>query len=592
MASVDPTTYAWLSDSELQVAGCVTVVPDADPEAVARSFGHDPADAGEERDTSAAGFGERAALGDLGDDRNEIWVAPTAGAAVVFEFNGFEGSRTEVLREASRVGAGKVAASLYWNVNGAVQVTCARRGKVVGSVDLSYVDEEDLEEVPRALRALARLCMGDEPPDLLTVGAAMVETYAGVGFSRTDLDGSRPRAIVARPSDLSTYTPGSSGYGPLDHSLPGAQDAMDAMDPEALRSLAEWSALAAVREAGLTDEPAVQAVLAQLGSGAGTSLPPGIAELRRRATAEAERQRRLVDETFDEASVGALAQCHAWLPANALEALRYTSHADAYSAAVGALAAAASTFTCTRLDRGARVVEDHRGRRIDSLAPSPRMLEFADVVRQVLASDPARWDELAGLLPAPLSAAELAAAADVDRRRQEAGAFDTWRVAEGWLDPDDDAEDDELEVEHDHDAQVLERYRELELRDQAIADRGPIAVEVLEPENEGGFAIALSDGLRIERLPIGRAAGKLWLGFVFTHEFGFDPNARGARSDPYERITYTASDGPLQHVGGGGGQGASVAHWSAQIDTAGRTWVRLDYLDGGRSVASETIGLA
>lgn len=587
MAGVDPTAYDWLADSELQVAGCVTVVPGAETAAVATAFGHEEADGG----SGDARFADRAASGELGDRGDEIWVAASPDAALVFEFNGFEGTRDGVLREASRAGTAKIAASLFWNVNGAVQVTCARRGKVVTSVDLSYVEEDDLATVPRALRPLARLCVGDDGADPLAVGAAMVETLTGVGFTRTDLDGSSPRRIVSRPSDLTTYEPGRRVYGPLDDLLPELPEALAALAVPHLRRLAEWSAQAAVREAGLTEEPSVRAVLDRFGTGEATSVPPGLEVLRRRFAAESERVTRETEDSGDESSIGALAEYHARLPVHAVDAVRCTSHPDAYSAAVGALARAASTFSCTRLDRGVRFEEDEHGRRFTALDPSPRLTEFADVVRRMLASGPDEWDVLTSLLPAPLTPSELAGAAEVDRRLQEAGAFATWQIVAPASYLTLDAGLSEVDPVVAREAAVLERYKQLERRDRAIAARGAITAGAVEPQNEGGFAVAFSDGVRVERLPAGQAAGRLFLTFVFTSEFELDLWS-DRRSSPDERISYSGPDGRIHPGNGSGGSTATFTHWHTDLDVAGRPWIRLRYLDGGTAVASEKITLA
>jgi hypothetical protein len=210
-----------------------------------------------------------------------------------------------------------------------------------------------------------------------------------------------------------------------------------------------------------------------------------------------------------------------------------------------------------------------------------RLDAFAEVVEQAVASDPSSWDDLAGRLPTPLTAGELAAAAATDKRWQEAGAFTVWQSVSA---------DGEHTSGHWPQESVMERYRELEARDLAVAARGPIACEVLAPENVGGFAVQLSDGLRIERLPAGRAAGRLWLAFVFTNEFGLDH--RGRRS-PSDRVRYEDPNGEIR-LGGGGSSAAdgSIAHWRVDIETAGRPWVKLSYLDDDKAVFSETIDLS
>ena len=567
MPSAHPSSYAWLSETHLGVAGCVTVVPEAEPAAVAAGFGHDPSD-------PARGS-------------TEIRVAASQRGTIVFEDNGFEGSRTEVLRVVSKAGGPKLAASLFWNVNGIVEVTCARRGKVVASVDLSVLEEDELTEVPRALRKLARLALDDDA-DLLAVGAAMVETFAGAGFTEADLAESTVRTIVSRPADLQTFVFGRYEYGPLDHSLPGVEAAVHDLPAERQRALAEWVARAAVRAAGLGQEPPVVAVLGQLGSGRPAPLPPGIDGLKRRAAAESDRLEKLREEEYDEASIEAIERNHAWLPGHALEALRYTSHPDPYSAAVGALASAASAFSCVRTERGTSFVLNASGRHAVSSSPVSHLPAFVDVVRRAVAADPAEWDGLAAQLPEPLSAEELGAAAARDRMLQEVGAFSTWQTGGARHDVVTDGE-----VAHRAFVErVRERLRSLEERARAMAARGPVSAGPVTAENAGGFAVQLADGLRIERLPVGRAAGRLWLTFVFTHELGFDDGFwDGRRSSPSARVAYVGPDGPLPARAGGGGGGGTVYHWRTEIPTEGLPWARLDYLDAGGAVASETIDL-
>jgi len=585
MPSADPAAYAWLSTSDLEVSGCVTVVPDADPDVVARAFGHDPSDLDGEREETT--FSETAQTGRLSLDGDEIWVAAPGGATVVFEANGFEGTRAEVLRHAANIAPGKIAASLFWNVNGMAQVTCARRGKVVASIDL-YLDEDDLPDVPRALRKLAGLCL-DEEADLLAIGAAMVETFVGTGFGEADIKGSRRLPIVSRPADLRSYDDHPRGDRPLDLHLPGVQDAVHAMPREGQRALAEWAALAAVREAGISGDPPVRAMLDQFGTGAPSALSPGLEALKRSADAEGDRQRRLIDGHDDETGVGAIAPFHALMPAHAIEALRYVSHPDPFSAAVGALSSAAFTFSCARLERGARFVKDGAGRHLSGLEPSSRLPVFEAAVREVMGADQSRWADLDRLLPEPLTATELAAAADRDRRLQDAGAFDTWQVAGGWsregtrqAGEDDSAVSDE----------VMARYRELEERDRRVAARGPIAAGVLLPANAGGFGVAMSDGVRIERLPHGLAADRVFLTFVITDEFGPDPAAHhGRRSDPTARIEYSGPNGPIMLGGGAGISDGTVRTWHVSLEIEGLPWLKLSYLEDGRTVASETIAL-
>jgi hypothetical protein len=116
---VDPGSYAWLRDSHLEVAGCVTVVAAADEEGVKTAFG-----CGEE--VWATRNGGTAFL-----DTEAAHLVVVDGALVVSENNGFQGSRGEVLRPASQASETGKAASIFWNVNDAIYFACARRGKTL-----------------------------------------------------------------------------------------------------------------------------------------------------------------------------------------------------------------------------------------------------------------------------------------------------------------------------------------------------------------------------------------------------------------------------------------------------------------------------
>ena len=150
-------------------------------------------------------------------------------------------------------------------------------------------------------------------------------------------------------------------------------------------------------------------------------------------------------------------------------------------------------------------------------------------------------------------------------------------------------------VQHvDREADIRARYLALEERDRAMAAHGPITAGVREPVNPGGFAVAFADGLRVERLPVGRAAGNLYLTYVFTHEFGFDQsNNPRIGSSPYDRITYKSPQGSLPFRGGsgsGGGSDTSLS-WHTQFETTGLSWIQIDYREKKTTIATEKIPL-
>ena len=104
----DTAAYRWLDplheQTHFAVAACVTVVRGLDVAETVLAFGGDPSLPPQPLQ-SFDGMGyylEVAAVGQMGD------------VVVAVEPNGFQGSRPEVLRVASRMGD---AVSVYWNVN-------------------------------------------------------------------------------------------------------------------------------------------------------------------------------------------------------------------------------------------------------------------------------------------------------------------------------------------------------------------------------------------------------------------------------------------------------------------------------------------
>jgi hypothetical protein len=166
----------------IQSAGCVTVAHLADPAKLHRAFGADT------DPLPAADF-------PVEIDDEWAWFTSSGEASVVVEDNGVQGSRGTVLGLASRASSNGKAASVFWNVNGLVIFSCARKGKLVGSIELLDVDEDELEDIPRSLHRLA-MQANLEGSDPIAVAAAMVEKFTGVSFGPTILDHGAGYAIT------------------------------------------------------------------------------------------------------------------------------------------------------------------------------------------------------------------------------------------------------------------------------------------------------------------------------------------------------------------------------------------------------------
>lgn len=233
-------SLAWLSRGPLEVAGCVTLSVGSDREAVAAAFGVDltarvPA--------STAPMEHVAQVHD-----------GAAGAVVVVEDNGFEGSRAVVLRAASRHGK---AASIFWNVNGLVVFSCARRGKVLYSEEFAFDDEHD--GLPRSLMPFAELAAADDA-DLVAIGAAMVVAFTGVEVE--------PAAITDEwhllTPQVEEPTVVDAASSPLRWNHPALVDALASTPSDRRRPLAAVLAGLAAREGSLVDDDVVVEVLASV----------------------------------------------------------------------------------------------------------------------------------------------------------------------------------------------------------------------------------------------------------------------------------------------------------------------------------------
>jgi hypothetical protein len=241
--------YAWLTDDDATIlaqAGCVTVVTGATVSAVLNAFG--------------ARTDRTYAVDDtfLLEAHTAACVVDVPGGVVAVEFNGYQGSRAEVLGPASRRGK---AASIFWNVNYVVQFTCARRGRTLAMTDLSLGADPD--ELPRSLRPMLSLTESDDA-DLVAVGMAMVDRFTGLSaLTRELVDGLSEGYLLDPPVE-------AMGYQSLETTLLrlGHLDLVEmiaAAEPGTLRAVAEEAAMSALLSVGLDSDQRAISVTSAFG---------------------------------------------------------------------------------------------------------------------------------------------------------------------------------------------------------------------------------------------------------------------------------------------------------------------------------------
>lgn len=415
---------SWVDTSPLSESGCVTVATNADTVAVRLAFG-----AGDDVVSEVSPSDE--SFWDNEPASYWAWFSTEpagAGHVTVIEVNGFQGSRPEVLRSASRASAAGLAASAFWNVNGMVIFTCARRGKVIASIDLSILDvddEDSLTGLPRPLKALARTAVEDGA-DLPEVAIAMVQKFTGVNVGPEALEVGSAHLIWHVVEDFEGY---GADYLPSHLSdFPQLTSALVALDPVRQRRIAKEATLIAVSEAGLSGHPAVASVLDQF---ADVDLPvinPGVGTLKREINRRADQ---LTNEEMELSSYGAIEIDHAFQQAWGLKATRHVTNPDSLAAALACCGAAIVAAKCAKLERGMQLVRDGSGGRlVDTHDPTEeRTAAVVQVLTEMADANPEVWPQLRTRLPPPLTEEERARAVEIDRRRQAAGEFSEYRIS-------------------------------------------------------------------------------------------------------------------------------------------------------------------
>lgn len=161
--------FAWLDDSALGVAACLTMVLGSSRTAVIEVFGADA----------------HATLPIEDAHRDGVAVVDVPGGVLAIEPNGFQGSLPEILEALSTGGS---AASMFWNVNDDNAFSCARGGRLVATVDMYDAEDADEVDLPDDLRPLFEQA-ADEDADLHAVGLAMVEQFTGVRIMAAHVEG-------------------------------------------------------------------------------------------------------------------------------------------------------------------------------------------------------------------------------------------------------------------------------------------------------------------------------------------------------------------------------------------------------------------
>lgn len=172
-----PADYDWIYDA-LSEAACVTAVAGTTSQQVLAAFGADTSVDLDQDDAYGGGDEHPAAVA----------VKDVPGGVVAVELNGFQGSLENVLGRLSRLGP---TASIFWNVNDDNAFSCAREGKIVATVDMYDAEDPDDVELPADLMPLF-VTADDDGVSMWAVGAAMVEAFTAVPFTREAIEEAAP----------------------------------------------------------------------------------------------------------------------------------------------------------------------------------------------------------------------------------------------------------------------------------------------------------------------------------------------------------------------------------------------------------------
>lgn len=313
--------YEWVTDGAVTSysnAGCLTVVVGMLGDNAVRAVGADPTRPVASEDRPEGDGLAYVSVAGLDD-------AVTDSAVVLVEDNSWEGSRSDVLKRLSRKGK---AASVFWNVDGMVIFACARRGKVLASIELPDPHLDD--DLPASLRRTLEHAPEDTDP--IALALVLSERFTGLAVPQV--------SAVAQPTVCYAVTEpvlGLRGFSEymLRGNSPGDSiiEAVQRSTPAQRRRLAEWAARTALDRADIGTAREVTGALAQFGAGHAVRLGPETNAFRRQAA----RWSMAANEALAIGDRARVKELWHWNDRYwALEALAYTGLDDDLTAALGA----------------------------------------------------------------------------------------------------------------------------------------------------------------------------------------------------------------------------------------------------------------
>lgn len=253
--------YAWVKESVLRDAGCVTLVRSGDQAAVALAFGGDPGHTRPLSLVAAANLSLGASGGELAASP---WMAlrPVQSWLLAVEVNGWQGSRPEVL---SRVSAGTLAVSAYWNVNGTTRFSYAAGGRLLATFDAVFPDRRAGDD-PDCLEEL-RAGLPWDQPELVPVMLALAARITGLAIMPEWFDGNFD-VVPVEPLPEAVQSALDPDIAALTYEDPPIAWALRHAGGRAQRDAAYAAARYAADVTGVAAEPVVQLALREQGDAA------------------------------------------------------------------------------------------------------------------------------------------------------------------------------------------------------------------------------------------------------------------------------------------------------------------------------------
>ncbi|MDI6105894.1 DUF6461 domain-containing protein [Actinoplanes sp. NEAU-A12] len=238
----------------LRVALCVTYASGVDGPGLIRAFGGDPT--------------ATVSRHDLGDLLHQYHYTEVPAALLVAEMgtwqigiedNGYQGTRTEVLRQAA---AGGTAVSVYWNVNATNAFTYAVDGRTRFGFDMMFPEDRHGPDAADIDAYLAHLPFGHAgDADWRAAGLALAERITGVRLPADFPTWDIPGVVLDEvPQDL--IPEGDEEHSALQDTF--IQQVLAAPTLDKIPAIAAFRARSIAQDAGLVDEPAAREAMEAL----------------------------------------------------------------------------------------------------------------------------------------------------------------------------------------------------------------------------------------------------------------------------------------------------------------------------------------